>query len=79
MQIKQSHPDVTFIFIAPPSEDELRRRLAGRGDESDETLEQRLQRAREELQYADEYDHVVENDSVQRAVDELEALILPDA
>ena len=75
MQVRDKHPDVRLIFIAPPSEEELRRRLTGRGDEGGEALETRLQRAREELQYAKHYDHVVENDSVQRAVNELEKLV----
>ncbi len=75
MQIKEKYPGVRLIFIAPPSEQELRRRLAGRGDEDGDTLEQRLERAREELDYAKHYDHVIENDSVQRAADELEELI----
>ena len=79
MQVQESHPNVTLIFIAPPSEQELRSRLTGRGDEAGETLEKRMQRAREEMQYAEHYDHTVVNDSVERAVDELETLILSDA
>ena len=78
MQVKEKHPGVRLIFIAPPSEAELRRRLAGRGDEHGDTLEKRLERARKELNYAQHYDHVIENDSVQRAVDKLERLIRAD-
>lgn len=79
MQVRDKHPEVGLIFIAPPSDEELRRRLAGRGDEDDEALEKRLKRARQELQYAEHYDHVVENDTVQRAVDELEKLVRSNA
>ncbi len=70
-QVRAAHPEALFVFLAPPDADELRRRLAGRGTESAEAAERRLERAREELAAADEFDHVVVNAEVTAAVDEL--------
>jgi guanylate kinase len=75
MQIKQRHPQVTLIFILPPGREELRRRLQGRGKDSASMVERRLQRAMEELDYADEYDETVVNDQVARAVDRIEQIM----
>ena len=63
-QVKQSWPDVQMIFIAPPSWDELRRRLASRGTESTAEQEIRLETAKIELAAQGEFDHVVVNDDV---------------
>lgn len=70
-QVKESMPDAQFIFLAPPSWDELVRRLVGRGTESPEEQERRLQTARTELAAQSEFDHVVVNDDVTRATDEI--------
>lgn len=70
-QVRGAHPEALFVFLAPPDPDELRRRLAGRGTESADMAEERLERAREELAAADEFDHVVVNAEVTAAVDEL--------
>jgi guanylate kinase len=60
-----------FLFIAPTSIDELRRRLEGRGTDSPEVIERRLQKAGEELLAQDKYDHVVVNDDLERALAEV--------
>ena len=75
VEIKQEFPEVTLIFVSPPSEEELRRRLENRGREGRESTETRLRRAREELKYADRYDRRVVNDTVPRAVEELKDII----
>jgi guanylate kinase len=75
MQIKQRHPQATLIFVLPPSREELRRRLQGRGKDSAATVEQRLERALEEWEYADEYDRTVVNDDVDRAVEQIERIM----
>ena len=70
-QVRASMPDAQFIFLAPPSWDELVRRLVGRGTEDAEERERRLQTARVELAAEPEFDHTIINDDVQRATDEL--------
>ena len=64
-----------LVFVATPSEDELRRRLAGRGTESDQELEARLSRAAEENERQEEYDHVVVNDDLEKTVAEITGLV----
>lgn len=75
LEIKRLAPDVTLIFIAPPDEDALEKRLRGRGDEDEESVQYRLRRAGEEMQLADRYDWTVVNDRVERAVDEIEEIL----
>jgi len=65
-QVRERAPDAISIFIAPPSLDELEERLSRRGDTSD--IEARLQRARREMDLADEFDHRVVNDVLHDAV-----------
>lgn len=74
-QIRASMPEATQIFIAPPTPETLRERLVGRGTDSDEAIERRLRVAEEELAAQDEFEHVVVNDDLDRAVDELDAII----
>jgi guanylate kinase len=71
LQIKSRWPEVTLIFIRPPSEEELKRRLAGRGRDDVGSIEQRLRRAREEEALAGRYDHRVVNDRLEDAVEEV--------
>lgn len=63
-----------YVFIAPPSFDELKRRLVGRGTESPEVLERRLKKAEDEYRERVKYDHVVINDDLERAVEEVRNL-----
>lgn len=74
-QVRTNRPKAQFIFLAPPSWEELERRLIGRGTEGPEEQARRLATARVELESASEFDHVVINDDVERAVDELARLI----
>ena len=74
-QVRANRPDAQFIFLAPPSWEELERRLVGRGTEGQEERERRLATARVEMDAASEFDHVVINDDVERAVGELAGLI----
>jgi guanylate kinase len=73
--IKKLLPDSTFIFVVPPGEEELRRRLEKRGTDSPEDIRRRLELARKETEYGKYYDHVVVNDTVERAVDEIKKTI----
>ena len=78
LQVSAKRPDTVRIFIAPPSWDELERRLKGRGTDSEEKIRKRLLRAKAELQTADVYDYFVINDSVEQAVRELSAIMLAE-
>ncbi|MCD4823311.1 MAG: guanylate kinase, partial [Phycisphaerae bacterium] len=71
MQVHEKLPEATFVLIAPPDDEELRRRLTGRGTESDESLQRRLGKARSELETARDsgiYDHVVINNDLETAI-----------
>lgn len=63
------------VFIQPPSIEELRARLEGRGTDAPEVIEDRIKRAEFELSYADKFDHVIINDDLQKAEDEAYELI----
>jgi len=70
-QVRATMPEARFVFLAPPSWEELERRLVGRGTEDAAERERRLATARVELAAESEFDHVIVNDDVQRATDEL--------
>ena len=74
-QVRDRVPGALLIFLAPPSLDELERRLRGRGTESEERIALRLATAEEELAQRSWFDHVVVNDRLQRAIDEVAAII----
>jgi guanylate kinase len=74
-QVRERVPEATSVFIAPPSEEALRTRLVGRGSDDPEQIERRLAVAREELSAREEFDHVVVNDDLDAAVQELTRLV----
>jgi len=74
-QVADALPDAVRIFIAPPSPEALRTRLIGRGTDPPEEIERRLDVAEEELAAASEFPHVVVNDDLDRAADELESCV----
>lgn len=74
-QVHQKRPDAVRIFIAPPSWDELERRLIGRGTEDMDKVRSRLQRGKEEFLVAKDFDYFVINDTVDRAVEEISAIM----
>ena len=69
--VKQKMPEAVMIFVKPPSMEELRRRLEGRGSEEREERELRIKNAEAEIACADKYDYVVVNDDLERTVDEV--------
>ena len=77
-QVRAVMPEARFVFLAPPSWDELVRRLVGRGTESPEERERRLATARLELAAEPEFDAVVVNREIHAAAEELVALMLLD-
>jgi guanylate kinase len=74
-QVKAKMPDAQLVFLAPPTFDELARRLVGRGTEDPVKVRDRLDRARIELAAEDEFDVVVVNDDLEAAADRLVALM----
>jgi len=74
-QIRAAVPDATTVFVAPPSLDELGRRLRGRGTDSEAAIARRLEIARGELAAADEFDEVIVNDDARQAAARLAAII----
>lgn len=73
--IKSRHPEAVTVFLLPPSLEELARRLRGRGQDSEEQVRLRLETARREMDAADEFDYRVLNDSLERALAEVEAIM----
>jgi guanylate kinase len=78
-QIRQKVPQAVHVFVMPPSGEVLCDRLLKRGSESDEARRRRLKNARDEIQDAARFDYVVVNDDLERAVDELEAILAAES
>lgn len=74
-QVKERMPEAVMVFIAPPTLNELERRLRGRGTDSEEKIQKRLSRAREEIKAVREFDYVVVNDMLDEAVATFQAII----
>jgi len=70
-QVRESLPEATLVFIAPPSFEDLQRRLAARASDDPEQIERRLAAARDEIAAAGEFDHRVVNEDLQQALHEL--------
>lgn len=75
LNAKRIKPDTVLIMVVPPSLEALAERLKGRGSESDEEMKSRLQRVKYELGQKDLYDHVVVNDDLERAYEEIKSII----
>lgn len=74
-QVRRRRPDGVFIFVAPPSMDELLRRRKQRGAESPEVIAARQRLAEVEMSFADRYDYIVVNDDAERALAEIESIL----
>ena len=75
LKIKERFPDALLLFVMPPSADELKRRLVGRGTETMEVIDQRLHRAAEEAEGMTSYDYILINDKVDTCVEAMHQLI----
>ena len=75
LQVKRRMPDGVFIFLAPPNLRELESRIVNRGTDSPEVIAERMETARRELQLMTQYDYVVENDAVNKAVERIQTII----
>lgn len=75
LAVRKQYPDAILLFVTPPSAEELRRRLSGRGTETAEVIEERLRRAAEEAQGIEEYDYILINDDLETCVKEFHAIV----
>jgi guanylate kinase len=75
MKVKDICPEATFIFITPPSLEELERRLRKRNTESEEVIKQRVAQAEREIPYSKYYDYVIVNDDIKDAIDDFKSVI----
>ncbi|MCC8066971.1 MAG: guanylate kinase [Clostridiales bacterium] len=75
LKVKEKNPDILMLFVMPPDTDTLVKRLRGRGTEPEEIIQQRLTQAVEESKHVDQYDYMIVNDDLDRAVEELHHLI----
>jgi guanylate kinase len=75
LQVKKSFPEGVFIFLFPPSLEELKNRIVSRGTESDELVLNRLREAKKEIEMMDYYDYVIVNDQVEHAVEKIHSII----
>lgn len=75
LKVRKQFPDALLLFVTPPSADELKKRLIGRGTESMEVIENRLARALEEAEGLEEYDYLVVNDVLEECVEEVHGII----
>jgi guanylate kinase len=74
-QVREKMPEAVTVFIAPPSRESLQNRLVGRGTDDAEEVQRRLQTADTELQARDEFNHVIVNDRLEEAIDELVRIV----
>lgn len=78
-QLRANAIDGVFIFILPPSMNELRKRLKGRNTDSNDVIEQRMMNASEEIAHASQFDYLVVNDVFDKAVEEVRAIMLAES
>ncbi|KAF5021767.1 hypothetical protein F66182_6217 [Fusarium sp. NRRL 66182] len=79
-QVKNSSIDARYVFVSPPDAEELEKRLRGRGTETEESIQQRLGRAQDELAWARtaEFDKILVNDDLEKTYQELDAFLYTD-
>jgi len=75
LQVKKMYPDALLLFTMPPSAAELKNRLVGRGTETPEVIAQRLAISNKEADIMDNYDYLIINDSLEKAVDQVHNII----
>ena len=75
LKVKEKFPDTLLLFVTPPSAEELKNRLVGRGTETMDVIEFRMKRAKEEALEMDRYDYLIVNDDLQECVEEMHQII----
>ncbi|MER3559190.1 MAG: guanylate kinase [Armatimonadota bacterium] len=78
MQVRQRFPEAILIFIVPPSLEELERRLRKRGRDTEDAIQLRLENARCEMEYVPQYDYVIVNDDLNRALETLRCILIAE-
>lgn len=76
LNVKSQYPDALLIFVTAPSASDLRKRLAGRGTESEDIIDKRMVRASEEADDINEYDYIVINDNLEECVHRVNSIIV---
>lgn len=75
LQVKEVYPEAIFIFIMPPTFEELKKRLVGRNTETPEVIQKRLARAEDELLHYKEYDYIVVNETIEEAATQIKEIV----
>ncbi len=75
LKVKEKFPQTLLLFVTPPSAEELKRRLVGRGTETPEVIENRMKRAAQEAEFMDRYDYLIVNDVLEECVEEMHQII----
>ncbi|WP_154529975.1 guanylate kinase [Inconstantimicrobium porci] len=78
LKVKECMEDGVFIFVLPPSMEELKSRIIGRGSETEESLMTRFKSAYQEINYVSKYNYAVINDTVEAAVNKIEGILLAE-
>lgn len=78
LNVKEAYPEGIFIFILPPSMAELRKRITGRGSETEEAINLRLSQTLKEVSYIDKYDYCVVNGDLEEAVARVKAIVMAE-
>ncbi|MFG6118186.1 guanylate kinase [Thalassobacillus sp. B23F22_16] len=78
LQVKENFPQGVFIFLIPPSLEDLKDRIVSRGTETEEKVKNRLHQARTEIEMMDAYDYVVVNDEVDHAVKKVQSIVMSE-
>lgn len=78
MKVREKMPDGVFVFLVPPSYEELRKRIAGRGTETPDAIRERLNAAQSEIGLMEHYDYIVVNDSVEAACERIRAILVAE-
>ncbi len=78
LKVKENYPEGVFIFILPPSMEELKKRIIGRGSETAESLVTRFKAAYKEVNYVSKYNYAVINDTVEDAVSKIESILVAE-
>src|SRR5690625_7723858 len=75
LQVKEIIPESVFIFLIPPSLEELKTRIVGRGTETTDLVQDRLHEAQKEIKMMEEYNYIVVNDNIDRAVHKILSIV----
>ncbi|MFS1513278.1 guanylate kinase [Chengkuizengella sp. SCS-71B] len=78
LKVKEKFPEAVYVFLVPPSIDELKNRIEGRGTESADNIKHRLSMAQEEIELLKHYDYAVVNDKINNACSKIESIIVAE-